>query len=359
MKFKSLFFLFSFIGFASFSQITVTDVDVADVGDVIIQAIDTNYSAPFPATGANQTWSFPAGNPSFYDTSIFLDPNNTPYASTYPNSNLVVTADYSEFAYLNKSSTGIMFLGLNDTVSQVPALFLPLPLVYGAQFSDGPHTLLDSVIGEPVVSFILPDSLAPFVSMFQAHTIDSISIKVTQESEFEVDGYGNVTISSGTYDCLRMTQDNYTESDYSVYCTDTINGLGSGWYALGNDIEDETSVQFWSNDPMTKFVVAQLILDSLGNAAEMVYLHNTNTTSIEESIYSIQVYPNPSSGNLYIESVNSSMNMCKIYDVRGNIVEEFNFTNSKILNISTYSNGIYFLDMKSEGNLVRKKIIKQ
>lgn len=359
MKFKSLFFLFTFISFSSFSQITVTDVDVAGIGDVIIQAIDTNYSVPFPASGANQTWSFPAGNLSFYDTSIFLDPNSTPYASTYPNSNLVVTSDYSEFVYLNKSSSGVFFLGLNDTVSQVPALFLPLPLVYGAQFSDGPHTLLDSVIGEPLVSFIIPDSAAPFLSMFQAHTVDSISIKITQEGQFHVDGYGNVTIPSGTYDCLRMTQDNYTQSEYNIYCTDTITGLGSGWYPLGNDVEDETSVQFWSNDPMTRFVVAQLILDSLDNVTEIIYLHNTTTTLVEESVYSILVYPNPSNSNLYIESENTSINVCKLYDIRGNVLHEFDFQKSKVLDISAYSNGVYFLDIQSKGELIRKKIVKQ
>ena len=39
MRFKLLFFLFSFIGFTSFSQITVTDVDVAGSGDDAINEL--------------------------------------------------------------------------------------------------------------------------------------------------------------------------------------------------------------------------------------------------------------------------------------------------------------------------------
>ena len=160
---KIRLFIFVFIPFISFSQITVTDADVVGIGDQIVQAIDDNVSMSVPSSGPNQTWVLPQLSPNSWETRTFMNPANTPYASSYPNANLVAKDDIN-FTYVEKSSTGVRMLGVDDTALLAPLLLIPLPLVYGGTHVDGPHIVLDSVIGGPVVDFLVTDTDAFFLS---------------------------------------------------------------------------------------------------------------------------------------------------------------------------------------------------
>ena len=60
MKTKIFTIALAFITLNAFSQITVTDNDVVDVGDVIYQAYDSNSvnAINIGNIGTNQTWDF-------------------------------------------------------------------------------------------------------------------------------------------------------------------------------------------------------------------------------------------------------------------------------------------------------------
>ena len=128
--------------------------------------------------------------------------------------------------YVNKSTSGVYLVGVNDI--PYPRLLVPLPLTYGASASIGPDLIMDSVF----VNMFIPDSVAMFATAFQAHKIDSIGIEVTSVSDFNVDAYGDVTVPMGTFPCLRLKVEDITTTDVYIYCTDTLTGSGSGWYAM-------------------------------------------------------------------------------------------------------------------------------
>ena len=46
----------------------------------------------------------------------FIDPNTTPYASSFPNSNLCVQIDSAAYYYLNTSINGLASNGVVDQV---------------------------------------------------------------------------------------------------------------------------------------------------------------------------------------------------------------------------------------------------
>ena len=356
---KIRLFIFVFIPFISFSQITVTDADVVGIGDQIVQAIDDNVSMSVPSSGPNQTWVLPQLSPNSWETRTFMNPANTPYASSYPNANLVAKDDIN-FTYVEKSSTGVRMLGVDDTALLAPLLLIPLPLVYGGTHVDGPHIVLDSVIGGPVVDFLVTDTDAFFLSGGQAHTSDSINIKVSGTRNFDVNGYGTITMpSGGTYDCLRLEIENQQEVESSVYCTDTINGTGSSWYPITTENENEVSISFWSNDPSFKFSLVDIALDSAGSVNEVIYISAMNTSIEEFADDTYHFFPIPASYELTIEANHSAKNQAKLYDIKGGIVKEFYFYSSEKLDLSTYSKGTYFLQIFSDGKAIRKKILIQ
>lgn len=72
-----------------------------------------------------------------------------------------------------------------------------------------------------------------------------------------------------------------------------------------------------------------------------------------------KVYPNPTSDKLYIETDNLSLNSITLIDLLGEIIP-IKVSNSKIqeIDLSNYSNGMYFIKVKSQNESSTIKIIK-
>jgi hypothetical protein len=77
---------------------------------------------------------------------------------------------------------------------------------------------------------------------------------------------------------------------------------------------------------------------------------------------SIQVYPNPTTGELTIDNGQLTIDNVEIYDIYGRIVETWRAASLQndgvVLDISHFSIGIYFLKIQTDKRMVMKKIIK-
>jgi len=73
------------------------------------------------------------------------------------------------------------------------------------------------------------------------------------------------------------------------------------------------------------------------------------------------VYPNPAQSNLTIETnTQSSQSRLLVTDILGNNVLVIPFTGNKhTIDVSSFSNGIYFLQMENESNVYRSKFVKE
>ena len=91
-----------------------------------------------------------------------------------------------------------------------------------------------------------------------------------------------------------------------------------------------------------------------------IKIENKNSTSIKEhqgKTKNIKVYPNPNNGILYCES-EDFLNRIDIYNVVGEKIISKQVDNNKaILNLTEFSNGIYFLRVISSDFDIIKKII--
>lgn len=339
------------------AQITVTDTDIIDVGDVIYQALD---SMPGPMivpgnAGANQTWDFSSLQVMETDILELISPSGTPFANVHPTANLCIEDD--EFIYINKSVNGVSIVGIDESPIIMP--LLPLPLNYGLSQSIGPTIAMDTAMP----NMFLPDSLALFITMGQAQEIDSLGIQIEIQTDFDVDAYGNVTIPLGTYDALRLKVNQITNTNFFAYCTDVLFGTGSGWYPMPaqifpSEVEVITSYQWWTNDPTIKFAVVEMTVDSVGNVEEAMFLKNPNSTFIDEKqLVGVNIFPNPATDYITIELLSNNQVSVQLSDIFGKVIMQESFHNTTQLNMSSYASGIYYLTLRSEGYSLVKKII--
>jgi hypothetical protein len=84
----------------------------------------------------------------------------------------------------------------------------------------------------------------------------------------------------------------------------------------------------------------------------------SSTNSIEKfnSLSDIKIYPNPSSNEIYFEGKTNEIKSIEINDVIGKNVKSYNNVSS--IDISSLSNGIYFLHIKTDKGDFNKKFIK-
>jgi hypothetical protein len=358
MKTKLFTIALAFISLNALAQITVTDNDIMDIGDVITQANDSLPSSLISIgnSGVNQFWDFSSLQEMEIETIEVVSPVGTLYGSMYPNANICVE-DNGDLLYLNKTSSGVEMIGFGDL--PVNVLLIPLPLIYNLTHQDGPNIIMDSVL---VNNGLFDNSLAPVISLNPLHDqVDSLKINATITSNFNVDAWGNVTIPLGDYDALRLKIEETTTTQFSVYCS--VGGLAGGWFSAETFFPIETEIanryQWWSNNPMFDFMLVELEVDSLGNVEFATFLTENPATSahILPNI-SVDVYPNPT---LEIITISTSINNSEfvVSDINGKVLSKEKFSKTSQFNFSEYPSGVYFVKVISGENVVSKKIVKQ
>jgi hypothetical protein len=89
------------------------------------------------------------------------------------------------------------------------------------------------------------------------------------------------------------------------------------------------------------------------------YYSEININSIEKNnTPSISITPNPTTGNFYINNINSTLKV-EIYDISGKQVKKLILNESNLIDISELNNGLYFIVITDNKNVTfTKKIIK-
>ena len=353
--------LFSTISLVGISQITVTDADLLGVGDVIYLADDYNTIVNLGSPGQNQIWDFSALQSNDSWMMEVVDPTTTPFDQLYPNANLCIIDD-GDFIYCNKSSTRISILGIGDSVAQQAITLVPLTLSYSFTNIDGPILAIDSLIGGPSINVLLASQglTASMLTFGAAHVADSLSIQLEMTTEFEVDAEGIMILPMGSFDALRVKVDRTSVPNISVYCIDTNGGTNSDWYPLSlGGTETETSYQWYSNNANTKFTLAEVIIDSIGNPETgITFLTDSIISSLDKvEIDYINIFPIPTTYNVTITYERNEEVGATLSDINGRELINFVFVNSTELDLSNLDKGIYILNLNTKEGSVSKKLI--
>tara|TARA_B110000238_G_scaffold156012_1_gene168719 strand:- start:202 stop:1293 length:1092 start_codon:yes stop_codon:yes gene_type:complete len=363
MKIKLFTITLALVSMNMSAQITVTDTDLISIGDIIYQAYDT---VPAPSisignSGTNQSWDFSDLQVQEYDTIEFIDPTGTPFGADHPSANLCVD-DEGEYTYFSKNAQSLSLVGFDDY--PYPIMLAPLPLAYGLNTIVGPVIVMDSVFANP--GFI-DNSLAPAISLNSLDSqVDSLKIFIESSTEFNVDAHGNIIIPMGNFDALRVKTDDVNTTDFFAYCSD---GLGNGaWHPIpaglpglpSSEVEITSSYAWWTNDPLIKFVLVQIEVDSLGGIDAVDFMHYPNPSSVVNlSDEDFNIYPIPTNNSLNIESQKNDLTAFELVDVTGKVILKKEFIQSTSLDVSHIAKGIYYLNLKTiEGELTKQIIIK-
>ena len=363
MKIKSFTLVLALASMNISAQITVTDTDLMSIGDIIYQAYDT---VPAPSisignAGPNQSWDFSDLQVQEYDTTEFIDPAGTPFGADHPSANLCVD-DEGEYIYFSKNAQSLSMVGFDDY--PYPIMLAPLPLAYGLNTIVGPVIVMDSVFANP--GFI-DNSLAPAISLNPLDSkVDSLKIFIESSTEFNVDAHGDIIIPMGNFDALRVKTDDVNTTDFFAYCSD---GLGNGaWHPIpaglpglpSSEVEITSSYAWWTNDPLIKFVLVQIEVDSSGGIDAVDFMHSPNPSSVVNlSNEDFNIYPIPTNNSLTIESQKNDLTAFELVDVTGKVILKKEFIKSTSLDVSQISKGIYFLNFNTvEGDFSKKIIIE-
>ena len=104
-----------------------------------------------------------------------------------------------------------------------------------------------------------------------------------------------------------------------------------------------------NQNPAQAFQVSIQLLSTLINYP----IGLTENTIIDKLI---TVYPNPTNGLVHIEIPDQTIANIKVYNMQGQIIKE---TTESLLDLSSYSNGMYFLKAQTKKGIYSYKLIKQ
>lgn len=362
MKNRIFTFILAFFVTTLFSQITVVSTDLINMGDTLYESSDTLPSALISVgnIGANQTWDFSSLQKHDSIVTIAMDPSSTPFGSIHPTANICIEDD-GQFTYFEKSMSGINLTGFDNI--PLNKLVLPLPLTYGQNISVPSTVLYDSSFSAAVLPPGAGDTIAG-----PGFTVDSLKFVVESSSEFNVDAWGTMILPDGSFDVLRLKFEDVTSTTYEAHCTNAAFGL-SGWgfpvpsSIIAPEVEKNIIYQWWTNDPSIDFFLCSIDVDSLDNIVSGVDFVFTPTSAappagIENNFLElISVYPIPSSDQLIIETGVSCLTELILLDVMGKLVVSDSFTSNTKIDLSKFSKGTYFLNLKNSKADISKKII--
>ena len=340
---KLYLLLIAFATTYSFAQ-TLDQSDLPFAGLGWTSGVDTTYSAAVPPGGTGQNWDYSNLQYDYVDTSGFGNATGTPYAASFPSANLAAQDQTTgDWTYFTTSSTGFYVNGFvtggSTFVISPPQLYVPVPFSYGNSQTNISRVEIDTV-----------------VSSFNARII------INFNAFFEADGTGSLTTPTATYSSTLRVKETILETDSFL-----IDYLGNGNYTLISAQQYQTTFYRWYTHGATANYILGITADSLGTTAtQSDYLMQwavLGTNDLNTSVL-LNVYPDPASTTIQIETGNSSIQSLEIYNLVGERIqysgnENAIMTNEIKLDVSDWVPGIYIYTLHTGTNTIQGKFSVQ
>ena len=320
------------------AQVTVTSSNLANVGDVLYEAEDTiPNSSIAPGGVGQQTWDFSNVVAHTVKVQEFVNPATTPNGGDFTNSNLCMyLPSDTSYVYISKSASAISIDGM--------AAIFPDETTPTSMFKDPSELLISYPLN---LNDNVSDSSHMEIIFGNYRMVESLT------KEYTVDAWGQVTIPVGTYDVLRVSRTNITIQDLQM------NVGGDSWTTLQTSIDTTYAYEWWTNDNEIKLIVCSFDWDIEQNVVDGEFVYYTEeplAINTVDEIENINIYPNPTSGIFTIDGNN--ITDIQIIDVTGKIIyaEKTSKTISNI-DLRDFSNGVYFVKVKTVNGISVKKLL--
>ncbi|MFA5031982.1 MAG: FlgD immunoglobulin-like domain containing protein [bacterium] len=334
-----------------FAQIQISSSEIPSaVGTKWCMDYNSSVTVDVGTAGASKIWDFTSqavGNDSGLNT--ITAKNNAPFKDSLSAANyILITKNYqagdSNCTYSRLVQDSFNLMGETiDTLGSglqlirlVPPIYTKLPIVYGNQWTANSSGQFKVIMGG------FP-----------------VTIAVNMKTHCLIDGYGQVKIPYGNFDCLRLLE--YDTLIFSAMgMMDTMATIAYKFWAENYGIV--TTITSADGETNPNFTT--------GNLQRMM---NSNIGIEEKTIPEqrvVGIYPNPFYNNVSIKySLSNSGNVnLKIYDITGNLVRtlvdnsqsagNYNMLwDGKNTNGTKVPAGIYFYELKTPTDKAMNKII--
>jgi hypothetical protein len=349
MKKTVLILPLAFISWSAIGQITINSNDVLDVQQYVDRAYDFNPSIVHSPGGADQTWNFGMllnqddselfgfGVASWYDGH-----------QNFPDANLGTTDQQSGWnTFARKDNDAIDVLG-----------------VYGDLTGGGNNSAIAITPYDRIIQF--PASFgSEYNSDYSIRTsfdgsdfgLDSIVVEIDVVKNVEFDAWGEITTPFGTFQTIRQYVHEITTTD--------ITGYTFGFPAFQDESTEEThQYLYWTNDPISRFVVLEYTYDPITDLVEdVIWQRSSPVLSLDEESADVQVkvYPNPATEFITIDTDIHAANYA-IVDLMGKKVTAGTVDNhANKINVSGLNAGTYVLQLQDQNQktvAVRRIVLK-
>jgi PKD repeat protein len=233
-----------------FGQIQVNENQIIQVGESVIRHIDSLPGVTgFADKGADLYWDFTGATQHVTNTTNAINPTSTPYASSFPTSNLCMTNDNVNYLFFETSASENSSLGLSGdllgtgdilVVEQVPpSLIYDYPLKYQKNYSDA-YKVSEKADGSSINALV-----------------DSVWLKRESTHTDTIEAYGKVETDFGIYNAIKNKR---IEVSVDTILTKSI--FGGGWTQF--DIFYTTTTTYYWHTREGKLPVAEYLVQDNG-----------------------------------------------------------------------------------------------
>ena len=345
------------------AQISINSTDFISGPDTVLISAVTDYqNINYQNTGSNFSWDF-SGIPidsqrvdTFFSVSTagfiyqlvynnFLSPS---YQASYyqkadagsiPTGGLPLAIENPiAFEKISNSKYEIVGFGVELNGIDLPISADTIDVVY-----EFPMTYQDSWVSN---SYLFFDLNPTFDAMFKRY----------QNRSSVVDGYGSITTTYGTFDCIRVKSLlNFTDSLFFDFT-----GTGGTWFPVPSQPE----IHYKWIAKNQKVPLMSIIVTNSATGPEITkveFRDSYGVANVEDiNSVSVQVFPNPANEYITISNIDNFDNIL-ITDVTGKIIisKSLQQNNNMLVNCNNWSKGIYVLRLSNSEKTLTKKIILQ
>ena len=341
--------------FPAFGQVSITSNDMPSSGDTIrfSNALSTE-GIDYTLTGEDYNWDFSSMKPLFQSVDTFASVTSVPFlyqlvfipgfvanlAQKYPEIDTLGLPIADPYQFFKNTSSSFNDVGFAVTVSDIP---LPLKFDDADVIYSFPVEYGNSNTDYSGVEFEIPD-------------LGYISIN--RQRINEVDGWGTLTTSMGTYDVVRM-KSAVVEKD-SIY----IDSVGFGQALDRNYIEYK-----WLSPEFIQPLLQVTEEGPLLTVAWVDSVNNPPTAVSEKNVHeiSMKVVPNPvvNTGQVMINRELPGFVTLSIFDLTGVEVSRLYENNmpagksniSLDQVVSKLQGGIYFVRLNCSEKVITRKLV--
>lgn len=350
MKFHIILISFLVIAKIVAAQITITQADMPHAGN---NYINTGLLADVlldpTESGPNHVWDFQQLIPLVSSTDTFTNLTGLPaiYQLLFFGANLSDKVGSSlAFDQLMLEDVYTVFKGTSNTFEQYgfAGTFagIPIPIVYNQK---------DVIYRFPLQYGNVDSSFSGFTFFLPG----LIFISQDRKRVNVTDGWGTVSTPAGTYQALRVTS---TLTDVDSVFLDTLNN--------GSKLELKSYEYKWLAQGTGLPVLQINAQDVLGTPVitQITYLDTALHTGISSPPlvkgHLANIYPNPAANWLQIQQTENMPIKISVRNLSGQIILNCNLEQSiSFIDVSAWSNGIYFLNMQGKNSMQQTTFVVQ